>query len=385
VSAFLDGLELPPSRYGAAPPRVVEAPVAGLGEAVVGLGARRVLLVTDAGLVSAGVADRVRASLLFAGLFVERFEGVEPEPGEDVCESAADLARRWDADAVVGLGGGSCLDVAKAAALLCANGGAVSDWWGEGKRAPADLLPIIAVPTTAGTGSEVQSHLLISRRGDGVKMAVGHPTAMPRLVWLDATLLPSAPRAVRLQAGVDALTHAMEAAVSLAASEAASTLALAALRRVWGALPSVVAGDADRATWRALQVGSVWAGAAIEGGMLGAAHALANPLSATLGVPHGLAVGMTLPGVLALHVARAPAAAQRLAEALGVDAVALPAVVSARLAALHAPARPTGWDGGGIDGLVAAARSQWTLRFNPAPLSDADLRGVYEGIAAARA
>ncbi len=384
MTTYVDGRALPPSRYGAAAPRVVEAPVAGLGEAVVAMGARRVLLVTDMGLVRAGHADRVRASLLLAGLFVERFEGVEPEPGEAVCDAAADLAQRWDADTLIGLGGGSCLDVAKAASLLCANGGAVSDWWGEGRRAPTDLLPIVAVPTTAGTGSEVQSHLLISRRGDGVKMAVGHPTAMPRLVWLDPTLAATAPREVRLQAGVDALTHAMEAAVSTASSEAAVELALAALRRLWDTLPRVVDGGGDLATWRAQQVASVWAGAAIEAGMLGAAHALANPLSAALGVPHGLAVGMTLPGVLALHVARAPAAAARLADAIGVPTVALPAAVAARLAALQAPTRPTGWDGSGVDALVAAARSQWTLRFNPAPLSDADLRATYEAIAASR-
>lgn len=328
----------------------------------------RVLVVTDAGVRAAGHVDALCAALEGAGVASSVWDGVEPDPSAAACQRACDAAP--DAPAIVAIGGGACLDTAKAIALLRANPGPIDRYAGMG-AARGPLCPLIAVPATAGTGSEAQSFCVVTRDADGAKVAVGHPDLRPGVSLLDPRIAATCPPRVAALAGLDALVHAVEASVSTASSAAARETALQALVALWDGLPAVVAGQAPLAAHEAMLVAAHRAGAAIEAGMLGAAHGTANALSACLGLPHGLAVATMLPAVLRfLGDSAGPPA-----RALGFrDAATFAAAWEALLTDLNVGWAPVDVD---VDALVAVARPQWTLRFSPRPVDDAALRGLF--------
>ncbi|MCB9681667.1 MAG: iron-containing alcohol dehydrogenase [Alphaproteobacteria bacterium] len=374
-----------PSRHGARPAEVVIGDVlALLPPAVREAGMSRVLLVTDPGLVATGWPGRAAEVLAAAGCAVDVFDGVVPNPTSADAARGADAYARAGADGLVALGGGSALDTAKAVGFLVANGGVMEDWWGFGK-APRPLPPLVAVPTTAGTGSEVQSFALISRATDHRKMACGATTAMPRTAILDADLTLSAPRSVTITAGLDALVHALETAVTTAGTDASRMVATQAFARLWPALPRAVERPDDLAARTQLLLGACQAGQAIEASMLGAAHAAANPLTARFDLDHGLAVAWMAPGVIRFNGAH-PAVADRyapLAAIAGVDgpeglAVALEGLlaqlgVAADLAGIGVRSRD-------VPALAEDAAGQWTAGFNPVPVTAADVEGFYRAL-----
>ena len=348
------------------------------GELARETGMTRVLLVTDQGIVSAGHADRVRQSLNKAGLETVLFDKVRENPTTldvDICLAAA---KNGAIDGIIGLGGGSSMDTAKGCNFLLTNGGRMQDYWGVGK-AFMSMLPLIAIPTTAGTGSECQTFALIADAETHQKMACGDPKAAARIAILDPALTLSQPRRVTACTGLDALSHALETAVS----KKRNALSLAFSREAWrlcgSSLPLVLQEGANIEARAGMLLGAALGGLAIENSMLGAAHAAANPLTAHFRLVHGQAVGLMLPAVIRFNAAD-PAVA-RMYDELG-------EIKSARLAArvewlLHLAGMPRsladcGVTPDSIPMLAAEAAKQWTAGFNPRPIGEKDFRGLFE-------
>ncbi len=267
-----------------------------LGELAREFGFQRTLVCSDPGIAAAGITGRALDSLRAAGITAACFSDFAENPKESEVARGAEAARRLGADSLAGVGGGSSLDVAKGVGFLLAGGGRMEDYRGY-DRCPAPLPPLLGVPTTAGTGSEAQSYALISRDRDHRKCACGAPSAMFRGVVLDPELLPSAPLPVIAAAGFDAVAHAVETAVSSKRTEESLPLSQRAFRLLRRAFPEILGGQPGASAWEAMQRGAFLAGAAIERSMLGAAHALANPLTRLHGLAHGRALAITLPPV----------------------------------------------------------------------------------------
>src|SRR3954452_7147601 len=268
-----------------------------LGSLASGLGAKRVLVVSDPGIVKAGHTARGIRSLERNGLAVTLFDRIEENPTTSHVNDGLADAQEFRPDLIVGLGGGSSMDCAKGINFLYSCGGRMQDYWGEGK-ATGPLLPMIAVPTTSGTGSETQSYALIADAATHVKMACGDKRAAFRAAILDPELTLTQPTRVTALTGIDALAHALESYVT----KRRNTLSLAFSREAWQHLAPnigpVLTQPRDLEARGAMQVGACFSGLAIENSMLGAAHALANPLTATYGTAHGEAIAVILPHVI---------------------------------------------------------------------------------------
>lgn len=284
------------------------------------LHAKKVLLITDPGLVQAGVAQQVVEMLKQAAVEVEIFDAVEPDPSIQVATKAAEMAKNVKANVLIALGGGSAIDTAKSAALLVTNGGYLKDYAGVNKVVKP-ILPLIAVPTTAGTGSEVTIFAVMSDPEKQEKFTISSALIAPAVAVLDPLLTLKLPPSVTAFTGMDALTHAIEAFTSSIAQPATDALALSAIKLVLKHLPVAVGrGDNIMARDGMLQA-SLLAGIAFNNAFLGLAHAIASPLGGHFHVPHGLANAVMLPYVMEYNL---PTAVRRYAEigrALGLQAV----------------------------------------------------------------
>ncbi|GAB6862116.1 iron-containing alcohol dehydrogenase family protein [Haloplanus litoreus] len=276
------------------------------------------LLVTDEHLAESGVVDAPRARLEAAGVDVNVYDGVAPEPKLSMVEAAAE--RVADHDLVVGVGGGSSMDTAKFAAALAANGGPVRDMLGM-DNVPGSTAPLALVPTTAGTGSEV-THIGVfaDERAGGVKRVAFSPHLFADLAAVDPDLTRTMPPGVAAATGLDALTHAVESYVSLLRTPYTDTLALRAVELVAENLrPAVAQGARNDAARADMSLAATLAGQAFVNSGLGAVHALTYPLGMECGLGHGLANGVLLPHVMRYNV---PAEVERfadLADALGAE------------------------------------------------------------------
>lgn len=364
--------------------RLVYGPgaLARLPELVRGLGGRRVLLVSDRGLVAAGHAPRAGELLRAAGVAVELWSDVEQDPDADEVARCAARARAHGTELFVALGGGSAIDTAKGAAMLATSGGSMQDLWGDG-RTKAPAVPMVAVPTTAGTGSEVQRFALVTDAASGQKMACGAPDAAPRVALLDPELTLTLPPEVTAHAGLDALGHAVETAVTRARTPLSDLYALEAFRLLAAHFAAVLARPDDLGARGAMLVGAAFAGLAIEHSMLGAAHALANALTARFPMVHGVAVGLMLPHVVRFNAAQ-PAARARYAElgalaGVGGDpAEGLAAFLEASLERAGLPLALGCQQVGTEDlaPLAGFAARQWTAHFNPVPVGPVELERI---------
>jgi alcohol dehydrogenase len=367
--------------------RVVYGPglLTRLGELARELHGTRVLLVTDPGIRSAGHAARGEAALRESGLDVFPFDDVNPNPTTEDVDRALAVAREARIDLLVGLGGGSAMDCAKGVNFLLTNGGRMEDYWGTGK-ATRPMLPMIAVPTTAGTGSEAQSYALISKADSHVKMACGDRKAACRVALLDPELTVSMPRHVTAATGIDAVSHAIETFVCTRRNAISQLFGRRAWRLLAHAFPRVLREPDDIEARGAMLVGAHLAGAAIENSMLGATHALANPLSARFHVVHGTAIGVMLPHVIRFNAPAAGPLYAKLAHDAGLcdrhDPHA-PTRLAEHLACLvERSGLPTDLVSCGVDraqfpemGREAAA--QWTAQFNPRPVSAEQFEELY--------
>ncbi len=352
-----------------------------LGSVAAELGFRRPLLVADHGLVEAGHVEVAERLLSEAGLTVSRFHEFDVNPDTAMVEAGRAMAAPLEIDGIVGLGGGSSMDCAKGINFLLSNGGAMSDYRGYGK-ASRPMLPMIGVPTTAGTGSEAQSYAVIADATTHLKMACGDPKAAFRVALLDPALTLSQPPAVTATSGFDAIAHAVETTVTTRGHALSEALAREAWRLLDAAYERVLTTPDDLEARAAMLLGAFHAGWAIEQSMLGAAHALANPLTARYGMTHGVALGILLPHVVRWNGETAGVLYARL---LGrADADHAGAQLSDRLRRLATlgglPDRlgPEGVERDALPALADDAAQQWTGTFNPRPLTAAHALEVYQ-------
>jgi alcohol dehydrogenase len=360
-----------------------------IGEPAKEVGARKVLLVTDRGIVSAGHAGRVTQLLETAGITVTCFEGVEENPSTVCVEKCVEVARRSSIDTIVGLGGGSSMDTAKGCNFILTNGGHMKDYWGIGK-AKQPMLPLIAIPTTGGTGSECQSFALITDVRTHQKMACGDAKAAARIAILDPALTLSQPERVTACSGVDAIAHAVETAVTRRRTPLSELFSWEAFRLTFAGLPRVLKSPADLEARGWMLLGAAWGGTAIENSMLGAAHSAANPLTAHFAIAHGHAVGLMLPHVVRFnaHEASTAKAYAELARAAHLAPRAEAAEAAAEhlaerleqfmdMAKLTRSLKTLGVQRKEVARLAAEAASQWTAQFNPRPVAAADFERLY--------
>ena len=299
-------------------------------------------------------------------------------------EAGRAFAAPIEPDSIIGLGGGSSLDCAKAINFLLTNGGVMADYRGYGKAA-APLLPMIGIPTTAGTGSEAQSYAVIADAETHMKMACGDPSAAVKLAILDPILTLTAPRHVTALAGYDAIAHAVETSVTTRRNAMSDTFSRQAWKLLADAFERMLLHPTDLGARSAMLIGAHLAGVAIEQSMLGAAHACANPLTARYNLPHGLALAILLP-----HVVRwnASVASERYAMLLGSprrrardedppEALARRLDDRARAAGWSVSVEENGVEESALPELAAQAAQQWTGSFNPRPFDAAGALEIY--------
>ncbi|HEV7278624.1 MAG TPA: iron-containing alcohol dehydrogenase [Pirellulaceae bacterium] len=354
-----------------------------LGELATELGAKRALLVSDPGIVKVGHADQGMESLEAAGLEVGLFADIEENPTTAHVEGGVAFAKTFKPDLIVGLGGGSSIDCAKGINFVLTNGGRMQDYWGVGK-ATLPMLPMIAVPTTAGTGSETQSFALISDAETHAKMACGDKKAACRIAVLDPELTVTQPPAVTALTGIDAIAHSIETFVT----RKRNVVSLEFSRRAWSLLSesflSVLERPDDLEARGSMQLGAALAGLAIENSMLGAAHSLANPLTAKYGIVHGQAVGAMLPHVIRFNGEKFGDRYDLLlfgtSNGKHTAGEALAVRVEEFLAASGLKSRLSelGVVPSDFEALAEDAAKQWTASFNPREIGPADCQAIYQ-------
>jgi alcohol dehydrogenase len=366
------------------------------GDEAVLRGLKRALVITDTRLRDVGLVAEIERSLMRAGVVVEVFAGGVPEPNDAVVDAAGAAAHAFKPDLIIGLGGGSNMDIAKVAAALATHGGRCVDYFGENKI-PARCLPVFAVPTTAGTGSEVTSVAVVEDSARALKLAVASPFARPTLAIVDPLLTVSCPPRVTAESGMDALVHAVEAltVVPHAALDLppgtrqqfsgqnilTDALAEQAIRLVGQHLRSAVFQPKNLAAREGMLLAALLAGMAFSSAGLSAVHALQYPVAAATHTTHGLGTGLLLPYVVEYLLPSNPGAFARVANWLGDDARAercAPAIQQLK-ADIGVPLRlrEIGVEQSQLRGMAEQALTYARLvRMSARPLSVAALEGV---------
>lgn len=357
-----------------------------LGDVAREMGFRRTLLVADHGLVASGHVDEAVAPLQEAGIEVIRYHDFEVNPDTRMVESGTAFVATQQIDSIIGLGGGSSMDCAKGINFLLTNGGHMADYRGYGKAAKP-MLPMIAIPTTAGTGSEAQSYALISDADTHVKMACGDPKAAFRVALLDPALTLSQPRSITATSGFDAIAHAVETYVTTKRTPISEIFSREAWQLLERNYERVLAQPDDLEARGAMQLGAFYAGVAIENSMLGATHACANPLTARYGTAHGAAIAMLLPTVVRWNeravgdryaaLLNVSSVAEKNSELSPTEALALRLEALAAAGGLDMDLSAIGIQKGDLTELAAEAAEQWTGTFNPRPFSKEGAMEVY--------
>jgi len=358
-----------------------------LGELARELNFERTLLVADHGLLASGHVDEAVGPLQKAGGEVFRFHDFEVNPDTRMIEAGTAFVSSLKIDSVIGLGGGSSMDCAKGINFLLTNGGRMSDYRGYGK-ATKPMLPMIAIPTTAGTGSEAQSYALISEAESHVKMACGDPKAAFRVALLDPALTVSQPRSITATSGFDAIAHAVETFVTTKRTQLSEIFSREAWRLLEPNYERVLNEPNNLEARGAMQLGAFYAGVAIENSMLGATHACANPLTAHYGTAHGAAIAMLLPSVVrwnesvaadqyAMFLNWSSVGAKRN-EVSPTEALARRLEELADAGGLRTNLRTAGVKETDLNALASEAADQWTGTFNPRPFNKEGAIEVYQ-------
>ena len=270
----------------------------GLGDEIERLGARHPLIITDPGIVSAGIVDKVTKPLKEKGLRYTVFEGVEPDPKIHNVTAAVEVIKKGGHDLLIGLGGGSSIDTTKAASILSANEVDLREFQGPREAYPKRPLPIITVPTTAGTGSEVSSAAVIVDAEKKYKMYFKSPQIFAQVTFLDAGVLVGIPNHIAAATGADTLTHAIESFFNPNRTFVTETASLGSVEIVFNNLRAFVANTRSQVYAQNMLNASCLAGIAMTTAGLGLVHALAHPLGVRGRVHHGVACALLLPHVL---------------------------------------------------------------------------------------
>jgi alcohol dehydrogenase class IV len=358
-----------------------------LRDELTALGVQRALLVSDPGLAKVGLVEQISSGLVEAGLSLSTFTGVSSNPITTEVAAGLAQAQAQQSQAVVAVGGGSAIDVGKAIAMLLANEGSYRDYQWGGRAITRLSYPLLAVPTTAGTGSEVSKVAVIVDPEKPFKKGVLSPLMFPYAAVIDPQLTLSLPPWLTAATGIDAFTHALEAYLGRRANPFTDSLALAALRTIWLSLPQATRQGEDLEARQRMMLAATWAGIAMDQAGLGLIHALSGPLTSYLHLHHGLANGLILPYALRFNLpALSPRRRQTLADIMGlpvevddemmvewlthfVRALGLPT----RLSQLEVSLQGVDWD------LMAEETTRMVLiKNNPRPATVDDCRNLLE-------
>ena len=350
------------------------------------LGGSKVLLVTDKGLEQIGLPDQIKKLLSEASIEVEIFNEVKPDPTVEVVESGVKKAKETKSDILIGFGGGSSIDTAKAIGMLITNGGEVSDYWGNPPK--NDPLPMIAIPTTAGTGSEVTFVTVIKDTKKKIKMGVGYsPQMAPNIALCDPELTVSAPSHITAFTGLDALTHAIEAYTNTKHDPVSDLFALKAIELIGKYLRLAVAnGDNMEARYYML-LGNLMAGASFANKLLGVVHAITSPMGGYCDAPHGAVNAILLPYAMKFNYIGNPEKYADVAEAMGENVAGMTDLEAAQqsIEAVHQLSRdvnlPSGLSKVGVkeedlEDISKAAISNVNISINPRKPSVEDLIAI---------
>jgi len=360
-----------------------------LGEVAKSLGAGRVAVVTDPGIVQAGVHEPVMAALDSVGLHPGLFADVEPDPKIEIVDDCLSFIEHHEADLVVGLGGGSSLDICKAAAVMRTNEGPVRRYAGV-NLVPKPGLPALLIPTTAGTGSEVTSIAVLSDTANEVKVGVVSDHMFARAVLLDPELTLGLPPHITASTGLDALIHAIESYTGNQATFLTEPLALRAIELIARHLRAAYANGANLEARIGMLQASLLAGMAFANTQTAGAHACALSLGGKFHVAHGVATSLMLPAVMRFNCIAAPEKFTRIAEAFGEPVEGLAPMAKARkaIAAVEGLIRDVGFKLGlenygvgrqDIPGLAAGAMIAARLwKNNPRSISEDQVTAIFE-------
>jgi len=268
-----------------------------LPDAIKAIGCDYVYLISDHGLKSIGVVDQVEQILSATGISCSTFLDVQPNPTIAVVQNALDGYKSSNAKCIIALGGGSPMDVAKAVGILATYGGEVTDYVGF-QKVPGPTIPLIAIPTTAGTGSEVTASSVITNEKTNFKMAIISHNLIPSYAVLDPQLIMGLPAGIAAACGVDALIHATEAYLSKEANPFTDAMAEKALQLIGGSIRRFVASRDDEDAACRMMLGSTLAGIAFAWAKLGNVHAMSHPVSGFFHVAHGVANAILLPTII---------------------------------------------------------------------------------------
>lgn len=343
-----------------------------LGKVARDLGFRRTLVVADHGIRQAGFSAMAEGTLATEGIDTLSFHDFGENPDSAQAEAGRAFAAFYRPDSILGIGGGSSMDCAKAINFLLTNGGNMRDYRGHADP-PKPMLPMIGIPTTTGTGTEAQSYALISDAETHVKMACGASGAAFKAVLLDPELAASQPRGVLAATGYDAISHAVESFVTTKRNFMSDCYAREAWRLLSGSFEQLLAKPGDLDATARMQMGAYLAGAAIEHSMLGASHATANPLTARYGITHGRAIALMLDHVVAWNRPVAGARYDELSPNLEARLDEM-----ARAAGLQRSLSEAGVPETMLTQLAEDASHQWTGKFNPRPFDVAAGLEIYQ-------
>ena len=359
--------------------------VSRLGELAKEINFNRTLLVADRGLVNSGHVAEAVGPLRSAGIEVIEFHDFDVNPDTLMVEAGCRFVEPLNIDSIIALGGGSSLDCAKGINFLFTNGGRMRDYHGYGK-ATKPMLPMIGVPTTAGTGSEAQTYALISDAETHAKLACGDARLAFRIALLDPALTVSQPPSVTASSGFDAIAHAVETFVTTKRNPFSEACSREAWRLLEHNYERVLSHPSDIEARGSMQLGAFFAGMAIENSMLGATHACANPLTAHYGTTHGVAIALLLSSVVRWNAVVAGehyAELLRLSSVAGENSNAAEALASrleelAMAGGLNGSLREAGISSDDLSMLAGEAAEQWTGRFNPRPFDTNGALEVYQ-------
>lgn len=282
------------------------------------LGKKRVMIVTDPGIVATGMIDKLTALLSGAGVAATVFDGIEPDPRLEIACRAADALKESGAELVIGIGGGSAIDIAKVAAVLAANDGEITSFFGI-DLVPLPGLPLLVIPTTAGTGSEVTPIAILSDDDEKLKKGIVSPYLFPTVALLDPELTVGLPPRVTAATGMDALIHAIEAYTSNNAEPLTDMLACRAMELLYGSIRRAFRDGSDLAARGSMLEGSMLAGMAFANAGVTAVHAFAYPIGAEFHIPHGIANAIMLTPVMEFNMVARPERFAVIAAIFGQD------------------------------------------------------------------
>lgn len=297
--------------------------IQGLADLVKEEGGSKPFLVVDPGLKKAGLLKKITDPLKKAKMDFEVYDKIDPEPGLKLADAGCKLAAKSGCDCVIGVGGGSAMDVAKAVSILLTNGGKAEDYLGLGKISKPGV-PKIMVPTTAGTGAEVTFTAVFINEKTGSKGGMNGDPLYPDAALLDPELTVSVPPHITAATGIDAFTHAIEGYLSTQAHSISDMYALEAIEMISRNLPQAYANGDNLEARSAMLMGSLLAGKALATAGVGLVHAMAYPLGGMFGIPHGLANAVLLPYVVEYNLIGNPGKYAAVAEVMGYDTTDMP-------------------------------------------------------------